>query len=75
MERPTLPTSVIGRVVVKELWWSQMMKKVKLKTHDERLLGPSKGEKRNVCDNMTPDLLISQLNFFIQGASKEQSNL
>lgn len=32
-------------------------------------------EEKNVCDNMTPDLLISQLNFFIQGASKEQSNL
>lgn len=32
-------------------------------------------EKKNVCDNMTPDLLISRLNFFIQGASKEQSNL
>lgn len=32
-------------------------------------------EKKNPGDNMTADLLISQLNFFIPGASKEQSNL
>lgn len=35
-----------------------------------------KGRKKSVCDNVTPDLLISpSLNFFTQGAWKEQSNL
>lgn len=33
------------------------------------------GGRRKACDNMTPDLLIPQFNFFIHGASKEQSNL
>lgn len=54
-----------------------MMKRVKLKAHDERLLRPSRGEeeKKNVRDSATPDLLISRLHFFIAGVSKEQSNL
>lgn len=37
-------------------------------------LGRQKEEK-NICDNMTPDLLIFQFHFFIQGTSKQQGNL
>lgn len=48
------------------------MKKVKLKAYDERLLEPSKGEK-NTCDNMTPDLLISQLSFLSRVLRKSKA--
>lgn len=42
------------------------MKRVKLKAHEERLLWPSKGEKKATCD-MTGDLWISLLVFVYWG--------